>query len=898
MWWSLARRVMLCWMTLVLLLPAGCSRQFWRFQADEDVYEAIGERLNDPRWAVPRVDIDPDPRSRFFDPHDPDCSPLPPDDPAAHTYMHWVDGWEGYKGWHKFGDLISVENPQWLAPYGIRSDLRDPLTGDYLEPVPAIEGVTLQDSVELSLIHSREYQNQLENVYLSALDVTFDRFQFGVRYLINGGAEPNGAVTGSFSPEGGTDRVSAGAGVGISQLLPTGTQLALDLTNNTLWLFSGSNKTQSASVLSYSITQPLLFGAGRKVGLETLTQSERQLLYDVRSLSRFRQQFFTDIVGAGNGGYLGLLQTVQQIRNEQGNIRRLEEQVARLQSEADRNKLFAGANLAALPPGFMVPQELAEHLVYNGNLQRLLWRSDEPITDAQVALLRSLSDDAAYQAAVNEITVSLLTEATSLDVLNLQASLASSINRLRGQQRSLQDALDSFKIQLGLPPDMVLTVDEELLRPFEIISNELTELENASQEFVNIWGQLNADDPELSALRETLVEFSRLMERSSAQGVELVSGDFSQVDEIIPQRLAELPTEEERRQFTAAMERARFLFRKAQEDLGAIRQADAGFVAMLKPDDVDLETRLTVYEGINLMREDLLRLMQNLQGVQANLRIELIDIADFKMSPEEVVRQALENRVDLMNTRGIVMDLRRRVEVAANALLGSVDVVVDGDIRNQGGNKPLNFSGERSDLRVGMRFTTPVDQINERNAYRTALINYQRARRDYMAQEDAVKQQVRRAWRQLIVLRQNLETSRRALRLSALQYDSAVEDSNAPKDPRAVANTQGSRGLQGSNILSALNGVLQNQNQLLQNWIDYERNRLIIYRDMGIMEIGPDGLWNDGVYRKQNDASDEPAQIRFQSPTAAAHDPTGDRDWRSGVGRNQSTGVALLDGAE
>ena len=140
--------------------------------------------------------------------------------------------------------------------------------------------------------------------------------------------------------------------------------------------------SQSASVLSYSITQPLLFGAGRKVGLETLTQSERQLLYDVRSLSRFRQQFFTDIVGAGNGGYLGLLQTVQQIRNEQGNIRRLEEQVARLQSEADRNKLFAGANLAALPPGFMVPQELAEHLVYNGNLQRLLWRSDEPITDA------------------------------------------------------------------------------------------------------------------------------------------------------------------------------------------------------------------------------------------------------------------------------------------------------------------------------------------------------------------------------------------------------------------------------------------------------------------------------------------------------------------------------------
>ncbi|MGV2338750.1 MAG UNVERIFIED_CONTAM: hypothetical protein LVR18_33615 [Planctomycetaceae bacterium] len=62
---------------------SGCSRQFWRKQADRDSYSAISEKLNDKHWVVPRFDLDPDPRSRFYDPHDPDKIPLPPDDPTA-----------------------------------------------------------------------------------------------------------------------------------------------------------------------------------------------------------------------------------------------------------------------------------------------------------------------------------------------------------------------------------------------------------------------------------------------------------------------------------------------------------------------------------------------------------------------------------------------------------------------------------------------------------------------------------------------------------------------------------------------------------------------------------------------------------------------------------------------
>ena len=28
-------------------------------------------------------------------------------------------------------------------------------------------------------------------------------------------------------------------------------------------------------------------------------------------------------------------------------------------------------------------------------------------------------------------------------------------------------------------------------------------------------------------------------------------------------------------------------------------------------------------------------------------------------------------------------------------------------------------------------------------------------------------------------------------------------------------------------------------------WVQYEQQRLNIYRDMGIMDVGPDNVWND-----------------------------------------------------
>ena len=48
---------------------------------------------------MPSALIEPPPESRLFDPYNPDRPPLPPDDPAAHTYMHRANGMKGYRKW-------------------------------------------------------------------------------------------------------------------------------------------------------------------------------------------------------------------------------------------------------------------------------------------------------------------------------------------------------------------------------------------------------------------------------------------------------------------------------------------------------------------------------------------------------------------------------------------------------------------------------------------------------------------------------------------------------------------------------------------------------------------------------------------------------------------------------
>lgn len=922
-------------LALISLLALGCSRQFWRQQADRDSYRLLNQKRIDPRWAVPRIDVTPDPRSRFYDPYDLDHAPLPPDDPYAARDMIKVAGRDGYKGWHKFGRAFSIENPDWLKPFGITPDVVVQ-AGYNGEPSsvsgPELKEVTLEEAIELNNIHNREYQTQIENAYLRALDLTFERFQFGVRYLDIGGQQPGLDLEHRSTPHG-PNNLGLGSSFGVSQLLPSGAQLAVELANNTLWMFSGPDTTSTASILSYSIVQPLLFQAGRKIALENLTQAERSVLYSVRDLARFRKILFSNVVG-GSNGYLNVLQRAQLAENERANIRRVLEQLELLDALASQVIVTYYADLAALPPdvrasdldplqsryptiarqlnyadgqlswrgvmsleqsqvllrmstnaaweqavrelirrrifepleslpaGFKIPPTLEGQLEYSADDKRLYWRG--PMTDRQARILVGLSRDAVWEAAASALVNRLRAETRTNDVLQLQSRLLNSRNSLRAAEQNYRNILDEFKVLLGLPPNLKLSVDTSMLKPFELIDPQIFQMEDRVKNYVEEVAKLDEVDVDLTQLREVIVGLEKLRGDVDSNVLGLLQSDLKRVKGYLPKRLESIESAEDRGRVRRDIDRDEVLLKFlitamdsvkrelgflsgdfAAKDQAVVPNRRAAFGAGLGAGMGRVafrDQKRTAVRAIKELREQILRIVRNAQVVQIGLRVELITIQPFTMSIEEAVKHALQQRLDLKNSRAIVMDARREVEIAANRLQAVLNIRAEGDVRTRQGTKPFDFRGQQSNFRVGVGFTAPLDLINQRNQYRNAQIAYQRARRDYMALEDQIKLSVRTSWRRLNLLRQNFETARQAIRISAAQFDSAVERTQEPG--------QAARQNTGLTLLNALNDVLRSQNDLISIWVNYEQSRLNIHRDMGIMEIDSRGLWNDPYYQR------------------------------------------------
>src|SRR5262245_53790134 len=71
------------WLLIVLIGISGCTRRYFRENADKEVDSILGSKDRYPEWKIEQFHVYPDPRARFADPTNPDRPPMPPDDRAA-----------------------------------------------------------------------------------------------------------------------------------------------------------------------------------------------------------------------------------------------------------------------------------------------------------------------------------------------------------------------------------------------------------------------------------------------------------------------------------------------------------------------------------------------------------------------------------------------------------------------------------------------------------------------------------------------------------------------------------------------------------------------------------------------------------------------------------------------
>lgn len=303
------------------LLAVGCSRSYYRQQADAETYPLVSERAFGPSSAVGSMNLAPPPGSRLADPFPPDSSPKPPDDPAAAMFMDRPGGFRGSKHWGRFGHTDQIEPPGWEAALGL--DATGTLKLDQTR------------AAEVALLNSREYQAAREQVYLVALALTLNRFEFATQWF--GGFGPTYSRVGAGSLPTEANTLSVAGAAGFSRFLPAGGQLLTNFANSFVWEFTGNTGAVVNGSFTATLIQPLLRGFGRDVRLEDLTQAERELLYAVRTYARFRKLFWAG-VAVQPDGYLGLLLQVQNLRNARENLQAQEENYLRTEFAFQGNR--------------------------------------------------------------------------------------------------------------------------------------------------------------------------------------------------------------------------------------------------------------------------------------------------------------------------------------------------------------------------------------------------------------------------------------------------------------------------------------------------------------------------------------------------------------------------------
>lgn len=254
---------------MVAGLLGGCSSEFYKTQADKEVYKII-----DSKWKEDLGD-----KSNY-----------------------------GIRGTPAAANDIQIENV--LPPDGV---------------------VNLAQAVSLATAHNRDYQTRKEGLYLVGLDLTLVRHQFAIKWF--------GTIDTNYLSAGGDQSIAVGSEVGFTRLLAEGTSISTSIAIDWIRFLAGDPQSSLGSVLTATVRQPLLRGYGHKIVQEKLTQSDRDVLYSIRSFNRFRKEFVVSIVS----DYYRILQQRDAVENAKNNYERI----------SDSPRYFCrsiNANLAFISP--------------------------------------------------------------------------------------------------------------------------------------------------------------------------------------------------------------------------------------------------------------------------------------------------------------------------------------------------------------------------------------------------------------------------------------------------------------------------------------------------------------------------------------------------------------------
>jgi outer membrane protein TolC len=224
---------------------------------------------------------------------------------------------------------------------------------------------------------------------------------------------------------------------------------------------------------------------------------------------------------------------------------------------------------------------------------------------------------------------------------------------------------------------------------------------------------------------------------------------------------------------------------------------------------------------------------------------------------DAAVQTGLSRRLDLANSRDAVEDAERKVVVAADSLGAGLGLVANAGVGSTPRTDYRRLQFHRGTYELGLEADLPLDRKAERNAYRTALITLEQSRRQHCNFEDLVKLDVRQAYRQLLEAAESYKTRKNGLQLA----ETRVESTRFLLEAGRVTTRD---------WLESQDALLAAQNSVTAALVDHAIAKLSFFRDIGLLQVRPDGMWQESGPQHQADIGESLAEAAVVYEDSAA----------------------------
>jgi len=216
------------------------------------------------------------------------------------------------------------------------------------------------------------------------------------------------------------------------------------------------------------------------------------------------------------------------------------------------------------------------------------------------------------------------------------------------------------------------------------------------------------------------------------------------------------------------------------------------------------------------------------------IALEAIGISQPEYTEAEAIEMALARRLDLANTINELEDSARKLELAAEGLGVQLNLTGSAEVSSTEETKVSRLEFHRGTYNLGFAADLPLDRKAERNAYREALISMEQRQRSYDNESENVKLDVRQAYRDLAETGETYRIQKIGLELAKRRVE---------EQKLLLEYGRGTIRL----LLETEDALVGAQNGLTGALVNHTIAKMSFFRDVGILQVKPDGMWEQRV---------------------------------------------------